>query len=271
MRILHRNVVKRAALVASTTAGALTVDNLHSDDKSRVFRALGTSVTITGTLPAAEPIACVHLPHCNLSPSATWRIRLYSGLAGTGLLLDTGSVLACAAPAREPEDWTPAQAASAYAHGGGAHAFVYFAETPARSFTIDIVDTANAQGYIEAAAALVAGVYWQPAYGATGASTVAVDSTVLYRTAAGGQVADAGHIHRTLPIDLGYMGPADRAKFASLIMSSRASPILVDLLPGHGDLALRRDSMIYGRRTNDSEIVLRHAFAYASNIEVEEI
>ena len=54
-------------------------------------------------------------------------------------------------------------------------------------------------------------------------------------------------------------------------MSSRASPILVDLLPGSGDLALRRDMMIYGRRTKDSELTLKHAVAYGSSIEVEEI
>lgn len=271
MRVLSRNVVKRASLVASTTAGALAVGNLQSNDKSKVWRAVGTSATITGTLPAAEAIACMHLTHCNLTPAATWRIRLYSGLAGTGLLLDTGNVMACQAPAREPEDWTPAQAASAYSNGGGAHAFAYFTSTMARSFTIDIIDTANLQGYIEAAAALVAGTYWEPVESATGASMTAVDSTVLYRSAAGGQLADAGTIHRVLPIELGYMLAADRAKLVNILMSSRASPILVDLLPGSGDLALRRDMMIYGRRAKDSEITLKHAIAYGSSVEVEEI
>ena len=240
MRVLNRNVVKRASLVASSTAGALAISNLQTNDKAKVWRAAGTSATITGTLSAAEAIACMHLTHCNLSPTATWRIRLYSGLAGTGLLLDTGTVLACPAPARELEDWTPAQAASAYSNGGGAHAFAYFTSNMVRSFVIDIIDTANLQGYIEAAAALVAGAYWEPLYSATGASMTLVDSTVLYRNAAGGQMADAGHIHRVLPIELGYMVAADRTKFANMLMSSRASPILVDLLPGSGDLALRR-------------------------------
>ena len=271
MRVLSRNVVKRASLVASTTAGALAVGNLQSNDKSKVWRSVGTSTTITGTLPAAEAIACMHLTHCNLTPAATWRIRLYSGLAGTGLLLDTGNVMACPAPARELEDWTPAQAASAYSNGGGAHAFAYFASTMARSFTIDIIDTANLQGYIEAAAALVAGAYWEPVYSATGASAAPVDSTVLYRNAAGGQMADAGNIHRRLPIELGYMESADRTKFENIIMNSRASPILVDLVPGSGDLSLRRSGMIYGRRPIDSDIAFKFAFAYSSSVEVEEI
>jgi hypothetical protein len=185
--------------------------------------------------------------------------------------LDTGHVLACPAPARELEDWTPAQAASAYSNGGGAHAFSYFAPTSCLAFMIDIIDTANLQGYVEAAAALVVGDYWEPEYNATGASKTAVDSTELYRNAAGGQMADAGSIYGKLPIDLDYMEAADRTKFSNLLMNSRASPILIDLLPGSGDLALRRDSMIYGRRTADSEIALKFAGAYASKIEVEEI
>ena len=271
MRVLNRNVVKRAVLVASTTAGALAIDNLQTNDKSKVWRATSASATITGTLPVAEAIACMHMTHCNLSPTATWRIRLYSGVVGTGLLLDTGTVYACPAPARELEDWTPAQAASAYSNGGGAHAFAYFASTMGRSFVIDIIDTANLQGYIEAAAALVAGAYWEPLHSATDATMRPVDGTVLYRTAAGTQLADAGNIHRVLPIELGYMVADDRTKFVNMLMSSRASPILVDLVPGSADLALRRDNMIYGRRPKDSDVGFKHAIAYGSSIEVEEI
>lgn len=184
---------------------------------------------------------------------------------------DTGFVSACPAPARELEDWTLAQAASAYFNGGGAHAFAYFAPTPCLAFMINIVDPSNRQGYVEAAAALVVGDYWEPEYNATGATMTPVDSTVLYRNAAGGQMADAGTIHRTLPIEMGYLEAADRTKLASLLMNSRASPILVDLLPGTADASLRRDSMIYGRRPKDSEIALKYAGAYGSSIEVEEI
>lgn len=270
MRVVSRNAIKRATL-GGASVGALVVDNLKTNDKSKRFRTVGTTATITGTFAAAEVLACMHLPFTNLSPTATRQVRLYSGAVGVGLLLDTGAALACPAPARMLEDWTPAQAASAYFNGGGAHAFGYFAPTSCLSFQIDIVDTANLQGYIEAAGALVMGEYWEPAYSATGASMTPVDSTTLYRNAAGGQMADAGHIHRVLPIELGYMVAADRTKFANLLMSSRASPILVDLLPGSGDLALRRDMMIYGRRTKDSELTLKHAVAYGSSIEVEEI
>jgi hypothetical protein len=271
MRIVSRNVVKRAVLAASATTGALSVDNLHSDDKSRVFRAPGTSVTITGTLPAAEAIACVHLPFCNLSPTATWRIRLYSGLAGVGQLRDTGAVTAAPAPARTPEDWTAAQAASAYSNGGGAHARAWFPITLARSFVIDIVDTANAQGYIEAAAALVAGEYWQPVYGASGVTFTPVDSTEIYRTAGGGQMARAGSIHRRVPVELGHLEPADRTKAVSLMMNSRASPVLVSVFPENVDAALDRDYAVYGRRARDIDVAIKYAAAYSSTIDVEEI
>lgn len=271
MRIIHRNIVKRAELSASATSGALAVTNLKTDDKSRVFRAPGTSVTITGTLPTAEVVASFHLPFCNLSPGATWRIRLYSGIAGTGLVRDTGSVVAAPAPARVLEDWTPAQAASAYSNGGGAHAAIWFPATSARSFVIDIADVGNLQGYIEAAGALVAGEYWQPVEGASAASFAPVDATELYRTAGGGQMAVAGSIHRNMVVELGHMEPADRTKAVALLMNSRASPVLVSVFPANSDAALERDYAIYGRRSVDDDIAIKYALAYSSRLTIEEI
>jgi hypothetical protein len=269
MRVMYRNAVKRATLSA-TSVGGHVIDNLKTYDKSKFFRAPGTSATITGTFAVAEIISCMHLPICNASPTATRRVRLYSGAPGVGLVLDTGTGLACPAPARELEDWTPAQAASAYANGGGAHAFGYFAPTLAKSFVIDIVDTNNLQGYFEAAGALWVGAYWELEYGATGATFAPIDSTVITRDGAGGQIARAGTIHRKLPIDLGYMGAIDRTRFVDLAMNSRSSPILVDVLHTTSDLALRRDAMIIGRRSEDSEIALQFA-SYATKIDVVEI
>lgn len=270
MRIVYRNSVKRATLSANAL-GALVVDNLKSNDKSKFFRAPGKSVTILGTFAAPEILACAHLPHCNLSPTATIRVRLYSGAVGVGLLLDTGVTPACPAPARELEDWTPSQAASAYFNGGGSHAYAYFAPTSCLSFQIDIADPNNLQADLEFAAALVIGDYWSPEHNATDASMSAVDTTTLYRNGAGGQMADAGSVHRKMPIDLDYMEDADRTKLANLLMNSRASPILVDLLPGAVDPSLRRDHMIYGRRTLDSDIAIKYSISYGSKIEIEEI
>jgi hypothetical protein len=180
-------------------------------------------------------------------------------------------VLACPAPAVTLRGWTAAQAASAYAYGGGAYARMWLpAAQQAYGMTIDIVDTNNLQGYVEAAR-LVAGPYWSPTYNASDASMTVVDTTELYRTDAGDQGANAGYTYRRVPINLSAMPAADRAALVSILRNSRAYPILLSVFPGSSDLALERDNMVYGRRSKDSDVAIQYAAAYSTTIEIEEI
>jgi hypothetical protein len=271
MRIVADNAASRAAtLTASSTSGVLAVSNLQIDDKSVVWRATGTTATLTVTWSAAETVSCVALPFCNLSPTATIRVRGYSDAAGVTQVFDTAAQLACPAPAVRLRGWTAAQAASAYANGGGAYARIWFAAASVQRIVIDLADASNLQGYIEAAC-LVVGAYWAPVYNASSASMTPVDTTDLYRTDAGGQGADAGYIYRQMPIDLSLMPPADRATFVNILRNSRAYPILVSLFPNSSDLELERDNMIYGRRSKDSDVAIQYARAYSTTIEIEEI
>lgn len=270
LRIVSGNAVGRAAsLVASTTAGGLVAANLARDAKSSVHRATGTSVTYTLTWAAAEPIGCVALPFCNLSPTATMRVRAYAS-NGTTVLYDSGAGLACPAPALRPLGFTAAQAASAYAYGGGACARRWFNQVSAFKLVIDIVDTANLQGYIEAAC-LVVGPVWSPQYNASGASVSVIDRTEISRSAAGDQLADPGTLSRKVPVDLRKMSPPDRTKFLELVRNSRAHPILLSVFPEHADLALERDYMLYGRRTKDSDVAYQFSAVYSTTFEIEEI
>lgn len=270
LRIVSDNAVSRAAtLVASTTAGGLVAANLARDAKSSVHRATGTSVTYTLTWAAAEPIGCVALPFCNLSPTATMRVRAYAS-NGTTVLYDSGAGLACPAPAQRPRGFTAAQAASAYAFGGGACARRWFNQVSAFKLVIDIVDTNNLQGYIEAAC-LVAGPVWSPQYNASATSVSVVDRTEISRSAAGDQLADPGTISRRVPVDLRKMSLVDRARFLDLVRNSRAYPVLLSVFPEHADLELERDHMLYGRRTKDSDVAYQFASVYSTTLEIEEI
>jgi len=270
LRIVSDNAIARAAsLVASTTAGGLVAANLASDKKSSVHRAAGTSVSYTLTWAAAEPIGAVALPFCNLSPTATMRVRAYAA-NGTTVLYDSGAVLACPAPALRLRGFTPAQAASAYAYGGGACARRWFAQVNAFKLVIDIVDTGNLQGYIEAAC-LVVGAYWSPQYNASAASVSVLDRTELSRSAGGDQLADPGTISRKVPVDLRKMSGGDRARFLSLVRNSRAYPVLLSVFPDDADLELERDFTVYGRRTKDSDIAYQYAGVYSTTLEIEEI
>lgn len=184
---------------------------------------------------------------------------------------DSGNVLACPAPAVKLRGWTAAQAASAYAYGGGACAR-HWMPTPVQAvgLAIDISAPNNLQGYIEAAR-LVAGPYWSPTRNASSASDTNVDGTTHYRTDAGDLMSRASTIHKRVPIELEYMPAADRATLADILRGSRAYPIFLSVFPGHSDLALERDYTVYGKRMSDSEVAVQAAIRYGTKIEVESI
>jgi hypothetical protein len=81
LRIIYDNAADRAALTASTTAGSLGVANLQNNRKGRPWRATGTTARLGATWGAPERIGGVFLPFCNLSPTATMRVRASNELA----------------------------------------------------------------------------------------------------------------------------------------------------------------------------------------------
>lgn len=186
--------------------------------------------------------------------------------------LDTGVVLACPAPARVPRGWSAAQAASAYANGGGAHARAYFAETSFLAFAVDIVDGSNLQAYIEASR-IVIGSYWSPKYNADyGASLIWEDSSKHYRTDAGELKTDAGTRYRTMKLSLNYMPPGDRAALIKILAGSgMVWPVLLSLLPESEDLELERDHAIYGKLSRPSAMMISNYSAYSTSIDIEEV
>jgi hypothetical protein len=183
---------------------------------------------------------------------------------------DSGMVPACPAPAVQLEGWTAAKSASAYAYGGGAYARAWFPVTQFRAFAIDLVDTNNAQGYIEAAQ-LVIGQYWAPTYNPTSASATDVDATTHYRTDAGDLMSRASTVHKKVSIELQYMPAEDRATLANILRGSRARPVFFSLFPGHADLALERDHTLIGKRMSDSEVAVQMAIRYGTKLDIESI
>jgi hypothetical protein len=270
LRIVADNAADRANVQASTTSGALYPSNLQAVRKSQVWRATSTSATLTLTWTSPEIVSMVALLG-NFSPTCTIRVRGYSDSAGNTQVLDTGAPqLACPAPAVKLRGWTAAASMSAYAYGGGAMARIWFAETSVQRLTIDLVDTANLQGYLEAAY-IVTGQYWSPQYNPSDASWSPVDATTDSRTGAGDSVSQIGTVSTKIPIDLAWMVPADRATMAKTLRNSRGFPIFVSLFPGNADLELERDYTAYGKRTADSEIGIVFASMYSTKFEIESI
>jgi hypothetical protein len=275
LRIVSDNAIDRAAsLVASSAAGELVASNLQLEIKSRVWRATGASATLTATWNAAEPVSCVALPFCNLSPSATIRVRGYSDAGGGSLVLDTGAVAACPAPAVVLRGWGAllSSGANAYGYGGGAYARAWFGQVNVRRLVVDLADGGNAAGYIEASR-LIAGAYWSPVYNAdSGAALTLQDQSNHYRTDAGDLMTDIGARNRKLSLNLLCMPPADRAAFASILRGNgMANPLFLSLFPEDADVAMERDHQIYGKASQMSAVTLAQFGAYSSQLEIEEV
>jgi hypothetical protein len=240
---------------------------------------VGDSILATRVQVEGQGFASSYFP--TTTAAATRAADIWSSPLGTRPLgyidtwqsytYDSGAVLACPAPAVTLRGWTAAQAASAYAYGGGAYARMWLpAAVQAYGMTVDITDANNLQGYVEAAR-LVAGPYWSPTYNASAAELDPVDTTELYRTDAGDQGANAGYIYRRVPITLETMPATDRAALVNILRNSRAYPILLSLFPGSADLTLERDNMVYGRRPKDSNVAIQYATTYSTTVEIEEI
>lgn len=270
LRIVSDNALERTTtFTASSTAGTLAVANLLNWKKSSIHRATGTSVTYTATWTTGEPLSCVALPFCNLSPTATIRVRAYASNLTT-VLYDSGTVLACPWPAARPRGFTAAQAASAYAYGGGTYARHWFAPVTAFRIIVDVVDTGNAQGYIEAAC-MVAGPYWSPKFNASAAPLTPLDTSENIFTGGGDTSGEAGFISREIGIDLAYMEEADRAIVTGMARNSSVYPVLLSVFPNDADLARERDYMAYATRSKSSAIGMKYAGAYTTSITFKEV
>lgn len=246
LRILHDNAVDRAAtLTASSTAGSLIAANLQTDRKGAVHRSAATSVTYTLTWPAAETLAAVVLPACNLTPEAAMRVQAWDAEAGGTQLLDTGPQLACPGLARYGST-----TAVDFQRGLAAKSMAWFAPVEGvRRLQIDIADPHNPAGSIDCAR-LLAGAVWSPEFGAGyGAQYQCADGSTISRAESGDLIIDRGPTTETLSFSLESMTPADRAEWdriARLIGSHRR--IWVTLDAGATDAGLLQAASLYGIR-----------------------
>lgn len=271
LRIIYDNAANRAAVTASTTAGSLAASNLLTDIKSQVWRATGTSATLTAIWTNAETVGSVALPFCNLTSGATIRVRGYTNAGDTTPIIDTGAVTACAGIL--PGLWgANSPGASLYSYGGGAYARVWFAPSLVKQLTIDLVDTGNAAGYVEASR-LVVGNYWSPAYNAApGASLLAQDTSTHYRNDSGDLMTNIGTRSRKIMLNLGYMEAADRASLTSIVLGNGLSkPVFFSLFPNDADSVLEQTHQIYGKLSSISAITIAQFSHYSAPLELEEI
>lgn len=271
LRIVPTNTAKTAALSASSTAGILAITNTQLDSKSKVYRSVGTSATITATM-ASSLVSCVSMPICNLSSTATMRVRCYTLSGDTTPVLDTGTLLCCEYTTIDKIDFSGVLSANAYAYGGGTYATLFFAEQTAQKVVIDIVDTANSAGYIEACF-LVIGKYLSPTNNADyGASLSFTDTSKHKRSESGDLNTNRGAVYKSLKFTLKNIGPTDRKWLMEFfIRNGMSKPFFISIFPSSADTQEKQIYQIYGKQKKLGSFTRTYYSADKASIDIEEV
>ena len=274
LKIISDNAGNRSVTTASTTAGTMVAANLAGGSKSQVWRSTGTTATLTCVWPAGgETLAGVVLPNCNLTQVATMRVQLFSDVAGTVQIFDSGALYACPAVPIKVSGFTALQSQSAYAYGGGACARLWFsAVTGVANALITLTDTGNAQGYIEASR-LVIGNAWVPLRNVDyGAAVTTQDTSKAVRSEGGDLIHAAGTRNRKLSFTLTNLQAADRTALVAILRSvGITSPIFVSLFSGSTDNELERDHSVWGCVDADTVIAIPFYNGYSAPCTLVEV
>jgi hypothetical protein len=273
LRVVYDNAANRATLSASSTAGALVVDNLYTDTKSEVWRSTSTSATLTLTWGISEIVGVVSLPFCSLTAQATFRIRGYTEPSDVIPKFDTGIQYPCAGSLSGFNWGMMPLGVNSYAYGGATYGTVWFTPQPIKQLVVDIDDSTNTLGYIEASK-VIAGSYWEPANNAeSGSAQISVaDTSKNERSDAGDLKTDRGTTHKVLSFDLNFMTTADRNALGGILKGSGMfRAVFISLTPNADDATDEQTYQIYGKMSKQSSIRYQFVNQHSSQLEIEEI
>lgn len=271
VRILSDNIADRGTVSAGSAA--ITADYLKTDEKTEAWRSAATvtSTNVSVSWTTAESVSMVAFPFCNFSPTATIIVQLYSDTAGTVLVYTSPSTLCSPSAATKVAGLTMAQSSSAYNYLGGTSAVVYFPlRTDVKKVVINIVDTSNLQGYLEAAR-LVVGAYYTPVYDAEmGASININDTTTTMRSDAGSLKRDMGTKSKGITFDLSTMQASDRLNIWRIVSYCGVSyPVWISLYPENTDKNLEHAYTVFGCFSKMSGISAKAVGVFGTSLEIE--
>ena len=160
LSIIHTNRADSATLSVSPAENvSYPIANLTTHLRGDTLRTTGLGTQqLRATWPANVSISAVALCRHNLTAAATWRIRLYSDAAYTTGVYDSGTITAYDSAGIGTLDAITDTSFVEYKNS-----VQWLSPTTARSMTIDLIDAANADGYMEAAR-LFAGAYTELAW-----------------------------------------------------------------------------------------------------------
>lgn len=271
--MVYDNAADRATVSVSSAAGSLGAANLLTDTKSEVWRSTSTSATLTINFDEQEIVGVVALAFCSLTSTSTIRVRGYELAGDASPAFDTGSVLACAYAPLALWDWgTEALGVNAYSYGGGTYGVVWFEQMAVEKLVVDIADTANPLGYVEASR-LITGSYWSPENNCEyGATVNYADMSKHERTEAGDLRTERGARYKQISINLTFMPAADRARLWDIVRGNGISkPIFFSLTPESDDPVEEQTFQLYGKLSKAAATSYQFINQFSAPLELEEV
>lgn len=276
LRIVNDNAADRATLASNSIGSGFALSSLQNNRKSDFFRSGATSIYISANFAAAETVGMVSLPICNLTPTAQVRVRCYSDSLATTLINDSGTLTPVPAPTQAFNNWVTAPAGGpGFAYGSGTYATVWLSAHVASvmAVRIDITDTSNPQGFIDAAR-LVVGDYYEvlinPEFNGVEVKPVSASSTI--RSDAGDLVTDVGVKSRAMSINLSLMSDSEKNAIINGVTKNWTDyPVFVSLYPGDADKLKERNHSIYGKLDQLSGFKLVNFGLNATSLNILEI
>ncbi len=259
LRFAPENILDRALTLtsSSTVSSTYPIANVQKEKKSLTHRtASATSFQIEATFTSAETFNFINLIG-NYSPTTTVRVRIYTNSGDGSPVLDTTVLSGGTAAAKVLRGFTDMEASSAYAYGGGNSQRLYFTQATGKWVVINIVDTANLQGYIETSR-LIIGKYWSPVINAEyGVGLTYTDETTHKITGASDLTSVLGIRKRKLKFTLTKMRETDRNLLMSMIRSNgKGYPFFMSFFPGDSVKELERDYEGWWKLSDVSEMML---------------
>lgn len=274
LRIIYDNATDTGIVTASSTAGSLSASNLQLDKKSKVWRSVGTSATLKCAWSTFKDINGIALPFCNFSSTATIVARLYDATVGGSLLYTSPATLVT--PTVASGYWGSGSqplGVNAFSYGFSQHARLWLPSTySAKRVELDIVDSSNTAGYIEASR-LVLGNYWSPTYNTGfGIPIATVDSGTQMRAQSGDLITSVGFKFKKISVDLNWMTDSDRTRLLAMQQKNGISKaIFMSIFPNDIDPMKEQLYQVFGKLPNTSQVTHPMHTIYSTQLEIEEV
>lgn len=274
LRIIYDNATDRSAITASSTAGSLSASNIKLDKKSKIWRSVGTTATLTMTWTSSEIVSGIVLPFCNLLSTDRARIRGYTNTVDTVPLFDTGNIAIVGSQPLGLWDWgTIPLGVNAYSYGGGTYGLKWLDNYYSiKKLVIDIDATTNPAGYIEVSK-IVAGSAWSPIYNtAFGMTSTHVDTSTKNRSEGGDPFLVRGATYKTISFDVSWMQAQDRQRFNEIMRGNGLTKsMFISLFPLDTDVEKEQTYQVFGKLSQINGVSHTMFTIYAGHIDIEEI